>query len=104
MKTLPKYFVMLLSLFVSYIFLFSCDGLIEQEPLESISDVELFTGEDFKLEIVVYNCNESNYSLIVTKDTEGPIEYYRQEIFSISWIAEDRIELSNSIWLECIDA
>ena len=102
MKTLPKYFYVLLSLFVVSIFLISCDRLVEQEPLKSISDIELFTGEDFKLVIVVYDCNESNYSLIVTKDTEGPIEYYRQDIFSISWMAADHVELSNSIWLECI--
>jgi hypothetical protein len=82
----------------------SCDGLVEQPAFEQQEITDAFTGEEFKLEIKSYQCNISTFSLLVTSPNVGPIDYLNQDMFQISWIGEDNIELSDNIWLNCISS
>ena len=106
MKTLSKSLLISTSLLIIVALLTSCDGLVETPEIiidESRTEIK-FTGEAFELEIYTYNCGTSSYSLVVTSPNYGPIDYFRQEVFDVTWSNEEDVELAKGIWLDCVGA
>ncbi|MDX1479672.1 MAG: hypothetical protein R3301_18295 [Saprospiraceae bacterium] len=103
MRTLSGACISLLALIlISFTFQSCGDNLVEGPPAEVVRDAGNQTDR-LHVAIRSYACGSDQVSLLAHDPGDPNPELYRQDRFEVVWTTGDGLELSNTIWLECLN-